>query len=169
MFRENELYHHGVKGQKWGVRREAKEELKAARSRFKTAREELRSKAPKNIIANRESARKLEKLNKQYRKAEFDVIDKKAKYRGVKSRNSQKAEFNTYVKEMHKSGLSGSYKDSSLRGRSTKLYDHIAAQKGKDYADKVEKKVANRLVGELAASAAVTAGTVFVTAYLAYR
>lgn len=177
---ENELYHHGIKGQKWGVRRfesasghltsagkkryaDEKAAYKSAKKELKVARKELK-KAP--ILAGRSNMDKTKKLRDNYDKAEMNMIDAKAKYNGAKSRNSAKAEFNTYRKEMQKSGLSGSVADSNSGGRSTKMYDHLVAKKGKAYADKVEKKVQNVAVTEFAVGTAVLVGSTFVQAYL---
>ena len=103
------------------------------------------------------------------RDAEMQMIDKKAKYNASKAKNeskAKKAEFNTYRKEMQKSGIVGSVADERSRGRSESMYNHMKRQKGKEYADAVQKKVQNTSIRRFVTSSAIAVGGAAVTAYL---
>ena len=108
-------------------------------------------------------------LHKTANKKEMAYIDAKAKYKMSKAKDkakAEKAEFNAYRREMTKSGIRGSAADTAHEGRSTNLYNHIAAKKGKEYADRVEKKVQNRAIATLVGSAVVATGAAAVSTYL---
>lgn len=165
-----ELYHYGVKGMKWGRRKARyaaeKDAYKAARKNYKrTVRANQRDLGGFGI----EGLKRASKAEKRINKAEIDTIDAKAKYKAAKSKNSEKAEFNTYRKEMQKSGLVGSAKDRETGGRSTRLYNHLAATKGKEYADSVQKKVQNVAYAQIAGSVAVMVGASVVQGILESR
>lgn len=165
-----ELQHHGVKGMKWGVRKKYEPErtaYKSAKKELRTVGKEYRRKAMTGIGISR-IGRAMD-AEKKYNSAELKTIDAKAKLNAAKAKNSEKAEFNTYRKEMQKSGLVGSAADANSRGRSTRLYDHIKAEKGKEYADAVQKKVQTVAVAQLATAATVAVGSMFVEAYLTGR
>lgn len=164
---KHELYHYGVKGMKWGVRKKTYEternDYRQARKEYKTARKAFRRSAfgmGINAIA------KAQKAGNNMLTAELKAIDAKAKYKAAKSKDASKAEFKTYRKEMQKSGLVGSAADVNAGGRSTRMYDHLAETKGKAYADRVQKQVQNVAIAEFATAATVTAGALFVEAYL---
>lgn len=183
---QNELYHHGILGMKWGVRRyrnkdgsltsagkkrydvgEQKARMKSAKKESKQAYKDYRKKLGIGIGIDR--IQRSANAEKKAEKAALKYIDEKAKYKGVKSKNYDKAEFNSYRKTMQKYGIRGSYNDRASNNSATKLYDHIATKKGKAYADRIEKSVQNRAYASLAASGAVAIGTTFASAYLASR
>ena len=116
--------------------------------------------------------RKLNKAQSKINTASMDRISAKAKHNAARQKTpgkAAKAEFNTYRKEMQKTGIRGSALDVGSGSRSTNIYNHIKAQKGKAYADKIEKKVQNRAYTAMATSAAVAAGSMAVSAYLGSR
>ncbi len=161
---ESELYHYGVPGMKWGQRKAAyaseKNAYRQAKKDYKTARRELARRGYTSI-----GIKGLSKYNAARKKAdaaELNMIDAKAKYKAAKSKNSAKAEFNTYRKAMQRSGLVGSAADDQSGGRSTKMYNHLKATKGKAYADKVQKKVQNVAIGNIIGTVAVSVGAAVV-------
>lgn len=172
----DELYHHGVKGQKWGVRRyqnedgtltaagKARYNVKEAKRDYKQARKDFR-KASRFAFG----IKKLQNYGtarEELRKKDFNLIDKKAERAALKS---EKKELKTYAKAMWKSGLRNSAADDMSNRRSTELYNHIATKKGKEYADRVEKKVQNRAVATLAGSAALLTGSLVAEYYISKK
>ena len=170
----NELYHYGVKGMKWGVRRyqnadgslnaagRARQTYKDSKKELKTARKELRKSGGFGMNA----IRKYESAEKKYNDASMKTLDAKAQYKAAKSKNAEKAEFKTYVNEMKKGGLPGSGYDRANGGRSKLVYDNLAAKKGEAYADKVAKKVQNQLVTSVAVAAVAAVGSSVVSVLL---
>lgn len=165
----DELYHYGVKGMKWGHRKNP--EVESARSAYKSAKKDYKSaqKALKKGYAGINGLSRFRKNESKVNKSELKMIDAKAKYKASKAKNSdkaRKAEFKTYAKEMKKSGLVGSSTDRANNRRSERIYNHLKIQKGKAYADKVQKKVNDTLITEFAVEAAAAVGLSFVSAYL---
>lgn len=167
---DGELYHYGVPGMKWGQRKasyaseqsaykQARKDYRAARKNYRRETRGFRSMGIKGI-ARATAAEK--KLNA----ADLKRIDAKAKYKGAKSKDSAKAEFNTYRKEMQKTGLAGSAADKYSGGKSTTLYKHLKSTKGKAYADKVQKKVEKRAYAQIVGSVAVATGAAVVAGIL---
>lgn len=162
-----ELYHHGVKGMKWGVRK-AKDDYKNAKLRYRlAAKESYRVQAGKRGFQGTEHANAAnDKANKAY----VNMVSAKAAYKSSKARNTaraEKAEFKTYAKEMGKIGMKGSLNDVTSGGRVTALSNSLATKKGKDYVAKVEKQVNNQIITDIAVSAAAAIGFSVVSAMLA--
>lgn len=177
---KQELYHHGIIGQRWGVRRyqnsdgsltpagkkrynvnEAKKDYKEAKKNARI----VRNKSEKIGFGIKGLSKVNEGIEKQ-KAANLNVLDKKAALNAAKSKNPEKAEFNTYRKAMQKTGLRGSYSDQKSDYKSTELYNHISTIKGKEYADRVERKVQSTAVKQLVGSTTVLVGSAAVEYYV---
>ena len=169
-YNPTELYHYGVKGMKWGHRK-SNPAVADARQNYKTAKKDLRTAAriqrkTANTAFGMKGLQKFRSAEADTQKADLKALDAKAKYKAAKSKNAEKAELKTYVREMRKTGLPGSATDRMRGGRSTRIYDDLVAKKGQAYADKVAKKVQNQSVAALATAATVTVGSAFISVYL---
>ena len=175
----DELYHYGIPGMRWGKRKKYQtsngqlNSLGKARKNYEDAKanrkQEFKNFRRNGLNFGIKGIAKYQKAEKSYNKAIANEVSSKAKYNAAKSKNSKKAEFNTYRKAMQKSGLAGSYNDQKSGGRSTAIYNRIKAEKGKVYADKVAKKVQNRAVASFVTSAVVSIGAAAVSGYLSVK
>lgn len=164
----DELYHYGVKGMKWGER---KEEIRSNRLDYRSLRK-TQNKDERLLrngwagIKQRDRSRVAEKRRK---KLAGDVADARAKYAMSKAKTEKKAnraEFKAYKREMYRNGgIRESFGDISGGGKATAVYDRVKAQKGKAYADRVEKSVQNTAIAVIAGSTALAIGASFAENY----
>lgn len=176
-----ELYHHGVKGMKWGVRKKrVYDEKKAA---YKTAKKEYNqafrkadnralaaySPSKKHRQANdarwENAVNKAEALNKAKKEYKSAKKDYKREVR------AEKKQFKADVKNM-KSTINNRYSNIvdektgvhlGVRDNVVGLHNDIRTKKGQAYADKVAKTASNQIKAEAITSMAVfTAGMSYV-------
>jgi hypothetical protein len=140
----NELYHYGVKGMKWGRRKKyynsdgSLNELGQARQNYKNSKKaakKSRGLIGKGVEGDIEYAGRYSKS-----------IQDEATYKALKAKNAkaaQKAELKTYSRGMN--GIP--YKAS--RYAHNKLYDDIKQRKGKEFADKAVDNMKNERLKDL--------------------
>jgi hypothetical protein len=187
----DELYHYGVPGMRWGHRKNSsvmkarKAYKQAAKAEGKAYRKRLFSASywiagHDNVKKDKAAAKNVERLGKKREKAAFKAIDSQAKYaydkKLAKTGNKAKAEkaaMKVHSKAFSKidwgSGLPGSAADQQKgdnKGGNSRYYKHLAATKGKTYANKVEKKYRNKLIRNLVGAAVVTVGAAAAQVYL---
>ena len=167
------LAHFGIPGMKWGQRHFQNEDGTLtpegkARYGVKEAKKELkaiRKSSPKiHVLASREKERKLDSYRNKVRKAKFNVLDKKAEL-GF-ARKGEKGERRQYIRAMKRTGIPGSAAGYFHGNQGTRLYDHIAAKKGEQYAKAIEKQTSNELIATAGVSLAAGVGLEFLRYYL---
>ena len=145
------LCHYGVPGMRWGHRKAYyNESKKAYRKAEREASRKSRSAFGAKRIMEAESAK--DKAKNAY----TDMVVERAKYKSSKSKNSERAEYKSYVNSMYKYGLPGSEADK--KGYSKATYNRLVADKGKEYADKVLKGVTKKGVASIVTGTAIVVG-----------
>lgn len=168
----NELYHYGVKGMRWGHRKryeEAEKKFNKLRQnptpthnfvtkqniKDATAARKEAYKNYKKAIKSKASESEINKLGRKYEKADFNETRARA------TRAGERAELKSYARQMYiKSGVPGSNDDRQKGGRSTNVYNELNITKGKGYADAVLKK--NNKIATAALSAVTAVGIAYV-------
>lgn len=151
--------HYGVPGMRWGHRKP--QSYVSAKNKRKQAYKEYRKSTRWGRDFGVEGIKRANKAEKKYIDADVKFASERVKYKASKAKNKEKKEkkeLNAYVNEFTRAGLPGSHDDRQSGGRSTALYNKVAKDKGKKYADRVLKKTQNQLVATIATSAVVTLG-----------
>lgn len=156
----DELYHHGIKGQKWGIRRFRNDDgslTAAGKARYDV--KEARKKRNKAIRVERKYGlkvigpgryKKFKDLHEQTDKARTEYWNKKADYTDLKSEKA--------TKKMY----SKAYRRASEVRKMRSVHNSMVQKKGEQYAKKIERT-------ERAKSAAKFVAAVGVTAYTVHR
>lgn len=177
------LQHFGIPGMKWGVRKERRQAIKAARKKFWSDNRQANKEMKEYKKASKKGLRKIfvaNNIDRAYNESKkHDEIKKtlanmrqkkydqnmdnmaayaKAKKYGKSKEKQEKAEQKVYAKLMNRYGKMGSALDVSSGGQSTHLYERLKKQKGKEYADKVAKKARNKTYRDAAIGLGLSAG-----------
>lgn len=170
VYETNYLAHHGVKGMKWGVRKE-RERVSEARQAYKQARKDASKTYRKaGLIVKNPSDPRVKAAKKATQKvtnAELNYIRSKANL--AKAKRGEKGEIRSYARSMQKSGAPGSVRDYQYSNRSTNIYNDIKKRKGKAYADKVFQKSKNQALTSAAIAGSIAIGAAALDIYLASR
>lgn len=186
----NELYHYGVKGMKWGVRRARMQE---ARSAYKNAKNSAFSKYEKDIHGIEKGYKRGQMLSKkdQAREAAVekryssDVARAKSNYKQAKQQirtdakqmkkdaKAERKEFKQDVKNATKIARKNPYSTIYDEKTGVKLgvqnnvianASKLKAEKGQEYAERVLKSSRNKMyVTAIANTAAFAAGLAYLS------
>lgn len=152
----DELYHHGVKGMRWGHR---KKQYYEAKQRERAIRRET------SLVRKYGSEAEQQHGRTRYANAVARTVLAKGRLKRESTTDAKKAdarERKAYVKAMEKHGVKGSLYDAA-DGKGSAIYDALKKEKGKKYADEIQKKADKRLKSK-AVGSAIVAGVSFATA-----
>lgn len=170
MNRNDELYHHGIKGMKWGHRKAAPmTSIDRARANYKSAKKAYNrsfSKASKKALSAYSPSKKQRKANDARWDRAINDVKKMNKAKSVYK--AEKKVFNSDVKQYQKN--QGLY-DLSINkngtvtaiSKASMVKDSISAKKGKAYADKVAKTANRRNAREFIVGYATTGAAIAAT------
>lgn len=171
------LFHHGIKGQKWGKRRYQNEDGSLtpsgkARYGYETVGNRRHTKA-----ANA-AQRDADNLRKSGYKTEADAVQKVAdkhrqkaaasqeKYDQKQAAKAERKQFKADVKDFKRRGFDIDYTVENGQFNITKVRNSKGQEIGRDYAERVMKEARKQYLTEFAVSATVAAGAAFATSYL---
>lgn len=171
------LFHHGIKGQKWGKRRYQNEDgslTPAGKSRYgyETAGNRRHTKA-----ANA-AQRDADNLRKSGYKTEADAVQKVAdkhrqkaaasqeKYDQKQAAKAERKQFKADVKDFKKRGFDIDYAIEDGQFSITKISNSKGQEIGRDYAERIMKEARKQYLTEFAVSATVAAGLAFASSYV---
>lgn len=174
------LIHHGIKGQKWGVRRfenedgtltaagkkryQAQESYVKSYNKYKEAKKFKRSDFKIGGFANRNARIRTAEAEKDVKKAEYLYSKAKTDKGGERARDRQIAKA---YKSAGAIGVLNKNVDMVWNGSyRQKLSKNIEKTYGKEYADKQIKKAKNMAVATIAATTAYYVGKRAFNAYL---
>lgn len=157
-----DLIHHGVKGQKWGVRRYQNEDGSLTNA---GKRQALRS-IEKNRRIERKLIRKENKYDRKYRAKLTNEMDIKYNKERVALARNEKEKMKEYKRQFLLTGMPDSYDDFASNGLSTKWADEIRKTEGEAYANKVLKSSNNTIISSAVITSAAAIGAYAVATYI---
>lgn len=187
----NELYHYGVEGMRWGVRRyqnpdgsltaagrrryaidEARSNLRSAKRESKDARREYNRAFGLNSTVNANNVSETAKATRRMLDANKAVIKYKRDLKLAKSKNEyqlEKRQQRFDRSDLKRYGLPGSYKDLESGGKGTDAYVKMVSERGESYANRLVQQSRNQLMTVAAVGVAASVGMSVVSAILSNK